>query len=129
MQMTSSIGVALIEAYQRWLSSKKGFRCAYGVLYGSGTCSSIGKQIMREGGLFPFLRLMPEQFAACKLAAANLSTESEEEKRRREQKREWKREERCKLLGEFCADCGDYDLPFDCAPEMECGDCSLGGAD
>jgi putative component of membrane protein insertase Oxa1/YidC/SpoIIIJ protein YidD len=83
MRVASSVGVALIEAYQRHLSPRKGFRCAYGVLYDSGTCSSIGKQIMREGGIFSFLRLMPGQFSACKAAAVHLSAESEEERQRR----------------------------------------------
>jgi len=127
MSMASYIGVAAIETYQRWLSPRKGFRCAYGVLHGSGTCSSIGKRIMREQGVLKFLRLMPKQFAACKAAAASLAAETEEEKhrrkRKREQEREWKRGERRKALGDSCDDC---DLPCDGMPEM---DCSLGEID
>lgn len=73
MPVTSSVGVALIEAYQRHLSPRKGFRCAYGVMHGNGTCSSIGKRIMRDQGILKFLQLMPRQFAACRTAAITLN--------------------------------------------------------
>jgi putative component of membrane protein insertase Oxa1/YidC/SpoIIIJ protein YidD len=109
-------GVAMISAYQRYLSPKKGFRCAYGALHGAGTCSSIGKRIMRERGFFAFLNLMPEQFAACKLAAQNLNQETEEERKRRRRKR---------FSDIDCStcdvpDCGDIS---DCDDSLDCGSC------
>jgi putative component of membrane protein insertase Oxa1/YidC/SpoIIIJ protein YidD len=115
MTVASSMGLALIEAYQRWLSPRKGFRCAYGVMHGTGTCSSIGKRIMRERGIFVFFRLMPDQFSACKAAAANLNNETEEErKRRREQKRGW-------LHRKVKNDDGDSN----CAPDIDCSGCDI----
>jgi len=73
MSIASRMGVAMIEAYQRHLSPRKGFRCAYGALHGTGTCSSIGKRFMREQGFLRFFKLMPMQFAACKVAATALN--------------------------------------------------------
>jgi putative component of membrane protein insertase Oxa1/YidC/SpoIIIJ protein YidD len=135
MPIASGMGVVLIEAYQRWLSPRKGFRCAYGVLHGAGTCSSVGKRIMRERGMFAFFRLMPEQFAACRTAAATLHNETPEERRRRREEerkhrreglREWvrrKREHPC----DNCNDWDDCDLidVGDCMPDMGCSDCSM----
>jgi putative component of membrane protein insertase Oxa1/YidC/SpoIIIJ protein YidD len=119
MTVASSMGVALIEGYQRWLSPRKGFRCAYGALHGDGTCSSIGKRIMRERGFFAFFRLMPEQFAACKLAAASLNNETEEErKRRRKPKRGW--------LHRRVRDDGN---DSSCDPDMDCSDIDCSGCD
>lgn len=119
MRISASMGVAMIEAYQRWLSPRKGFRCAYGALHGdgAGTCSSIGKRIMREQGVLKFLRLMPLQFAACKAAAASLSAETDAERRRREQEKEWKRDERRERIREACED-------FDC-DDLNCSACAV----
>ena len=119
MTVASSMGVALIEAYQRWLSPRKGFRCAYGVMHGDGTCSSVGKRIMRERGVFAFFRLMPKQFAACRTAAAALNNETEEERKRRHaQKRGW-------LQRKSSSDGDDCDL--DCIPDIDCSgsDCDV----
>lgn len=77
-------GLAFINGYQRYLSPRKGYRCAYGVLHQDGTCSSIGKNLMREHGVLGFFRLMPTQFAACKAAALALRQDDAERRARRE---------------------------------------------
>ncbi|MBC7502449.1 MAG: membrane protein insertion efficiency factor YidD [Herminiimonas sp.] len=81
--MLRHAGIALIGAYQRYLSPRKGYRCAYGVLYQDGTCSSVGKNPIRTHGLLGFFRLMPRQFEACKAAAATLQESAEERPARR----------------------------------------------
>ena len=79
-------GAALIRVYQRYLSPRKGYRCAYGVLHGAGTCSSIGLSIMEQQGFWAFWRKMPLQFKACRAAAAELEEESEEQKKKRKKR-------------------------------------------
>ncbi|HEX7642136.1 MAG TPA: membrane protein insertion efficiency factor YidD [Burkholderiaceae bacterium] len=75
--MLEVAGAALIRVYQRHLSPRKGYRCAYGVLHGAGTCSSIGLAIMEQQGFWAFWRQMPLQFDACKAAALSLREERE----------------------------------------------------
>lgn len=122
--MLSKAGLVLIDLYQRQLSPRKGFRCAYGSLYGAGTCSSIGKQIMREGGVFAFLRLMPEQFAACKAATMQLRNESEEERKRRRQQRRDRVNDYCENM--TLSDCWDAEQCTECACDVaDIGSCDF----
>jgi putative component of membrane protein insertase Oxa1/YidC/SpoIIIJ protein YidD len=125
--VASGIGVALIEAYQRWLSPRKGFRCAYGVLHASGTCSSIGKRIMREQGALKFLRFMPTQFAACKAAASILIGETPEEKlaRRRQLIGQYSTLSDMCNLAECACNVTECASALDCAPGIECAGCPL----
>lgn len=44
------IAILLINFYQKYLSSKKGYKCAQGVLHGNGTCSSKVKKDFKEKG-------------------------------------------------------------------------------
>jgi putative component of membrane protein insertase Oxa1/YidC/SpoIIIJ protein YidD len=119
------MGVTLIEGYQRWISPHKGFCCAYGALHGSGTCSSIGKSIMREQGMLKFLRLMPAQFGACKTAASVLATETAEEKQARSRALLAK----YAVLSDACnlAECAcnvrDWGTALHCTPAIKCADC------
>jgi putative component of membrane protein insertase Oxa1/YidC/SpoIIIJ protein YidD len=129
ISLASSLGVTLIEAYQRWLSPHKGFCCAYGALHGSGTCSSIGKRIMREQGALKFLRLMPTQFAACKAAASILAAETAEQRAARRKARLAQYpalNDACNLAACACdvTECGSA---LDCAPGADCAACSLDG--
>jgi len=124
VSITSNMGVALIAAYQRWLSPHKRFRCAYGALHGhgAGTCSSIGKRIMREQGMLKFLRLMPAQFGACKVAAWVLASETPEER----QARARRISEEYGAVSDLCnlAECAcnvrDWATALHCTPAITC---------
>ena len=96
--MLRYVGAGLIRVYQRYLSPRKGYRCAYGVLHGSGTCSSVGLEIMRSHGALAFLRLMPLQSDACRTAVATMQLQSEQDKRR-------------KKKDEDGMDCSAFDAP------------------
>ena len=63
---------AAIDGYQRHLSPRKGYRCAYGALHGDETCSGAVRRIMRERGVRRGLRPTMLQFLACYQAAALL---------------------------------------------------------
>ena len=64
-----------IDFYQARLSSRKGFKCAYGVLHGpgAGTCSSIVKSVVRSKGTLTGAREFVMQISRCAAAAAILS--------------------------------------------------------
>ena len=112
--MLRHAGLALIEGYQRYISPRKRYRCAYGVLHGDGTCSSIGKRIMRESGFFGFFPMMRKQFAACTAAAVML-----EAKKQKEQSAE-------KEKGSSCdgPDCIDLTYCTDGCSGLDFCDCS-----
>ncbi|HEY8026498.1 MAG TPA: membrane protein insertion efficiency factor YidD [Burkholderiaceae bacterium] len=132
--MLRYVGVGLIRGYQRYLSPRKGYRCAYGVLHGSGTCSSVGLDIMRDRGVLAFLRLMPLQFDACRAAVTTLQRQSEEEKRRRNKAAEdGKRNSQSGCSGADWSDCDSGDT-FTCGEigeceALECGECEFGSCD
>jgi putative component of membrane protein insertase Oxa1/YidC/SpoIIIJ protein YidD len=57
--------IALIRGYQRWLSPRKGFQCAYHRHTGRATCSTLGLRAVRRYGVVGGLRVLRERFAAC----------------------------------------------------------------
>ncbi len=122
--MNQLIG-GLITLYQRFISPYKGFRCAYGVYYGKGTCSGIVKQIVLTQGLFRGWSAIVSQFRACRCAYHQLAQQADDDAGERpeqedeeapEDEKEKKREGLCPgVLGGACL------LP-------DPSDCALGGA-
>lgn len=76
--------VALIDAYQRYVSPHKGFRCAHRVLHGGASCSGFAKHVLLRNGPRWFLPLMRRRFAACAAAASELSRRSILDKEKRD---------------------------------------------
>lgn len=73
------IGILLIEFYQKFISPYKGYRCAKGLLYKNGTCSSVTKKAFIEKG---FIEGMKTYFAStkeCKKAHKILSKKKEKD--------------------------------------------------
>ncbi len=64
--------VWLISAYQRYISPRKGFRCAYRAAHGRHSCSEFGKRAASRCGLLSFLPLLCRRFSRCARAAAHL---------------------------------------------------------
>lgn len=60
-----------IEGYQRWISPHKGYRCAYGALYGT-SCSPFAKKAICDYGLIGGLILLRQQFRNCHDAAVRV---------------------------------------------------------
>jgi putative component of membrane protein insertase Oxa1/YidC/SpoIIIJ protein YidD len=113
-------GAALIRVYQRYLSPRKGYRCAYGVLHGAGTCSYIGLGIMEQQGFWAFWRKMPLQFDACRAAASTLENESDEQKKaRRKRLKDESRKRDCSRF-DNCGGVDDCELPCDLADLAFC---------
>lgn len=57
--------LALIRAYQRWISPRKGFHCAHRVHRGGAGCSAVGARLIRRHGLWHGLRLLRERLRRC----------------------------------------------------------------
>lgn len=66
-----SLAVRLIEFYQRRLSPRKGFRCAYRRLHGGPSCSEAVKRLILARGPFCAGRVR-DRFRGCRQAAALL---------------------------------------------------------
>ena len=58
-----------VNGYQQFISPYKGYRCAYGALYGGPSCSEFGKQAIREYGIVGGVILLRQRFRDCHDAA------------------------------------------------------------
>lgn len=54
-----------IRAYQRYVSPRKGFSCAYRVLTGRDSCSAYGYKVIAHHGLRPGLVLLQRRLRTC----------------------------------------------------------------
>jgi putative component of membrane protein insertase Oxa1/YidC/SpoIIIJ protein YidD len=64
--------IVAIRGYQRFISPHKGYRRAYGVLYGSPSCSESVKRSIRQYRVVGGLILLRQRFQACHQAAVVL---------------------------------------------------------
>lgn len=60
-----TIALALIRAYQRWISPHKGFACAHRLRLGGSSCSQVGARLIRRHGLRKGLPLLRERLLRC----------------------------------------------------------------
>ncbi|MCP2040581.1 putative component of membrane protein insertase Oxa1/YidC/SpoIIIJ protein YidD [Neisseria sp. HSC-16F19] len=74
MQPSFAAGSALrlIRLYQRHLSPRKGYDCAYRVLHGGSGCSGVGYRLIRRYGLIRGYGALRRRFAHCRAARAQL---------------------------------------------------------
>lgn len=71
-RMARRSAISSINAYQRYLSPRKGFACPHRVLYQGKSCSEYVKQTLSSQGLLAAIRVAPKRFRACGLAATDL---------------------------------------------------------
>ena len=64
-RMLQTLALALIRLYQRRLSPRKGFRCAYSVHTGARPCSALGYRAIRWRGLWIGLMLLRQRLQRC----------------------------------------------------------------
>lgn len=122
--MLSHFAIVGISGYQRYLSPRKGFACAYRVRHGGPGCSGFAKAAIQQHGLRAAIPLVRQRFAACRDAAEEL--QGQPGKRDNREKESW-----CETISDF--QCSDCSLPFracsfvrgkgsnDCGPGC-CGD-------
>ncbi len=111
---TALLGIA---GYQRFVSPRKGFACAYRVAHGGTGCSGFAKQAIRELGLIPAIPLIRTRFSACRDAAKELREGGNPAEKKKE-----------KWYDSACGgcDCGGCDLPLrgcgkaDATPNCDC---------
>lgn len=121
--MLRQLLVQLILFYQRHLSPRKGYRCAYGAHTGRHTCSSFGLRAVRKAGAVRGLRLIQRQFDRCALAAAEMRVEQASLRRAPTGPLRHQR-------GFVDCDCGDVagcDLPSCDAPSCDAPSCGSHG--
>lgn len=121
--------IAAITGYQKYLSPRKGFSCAYRVLHHSDSCSQHIKKLIAKYGIIDAIPLVRKRLKACKNAYIILKSETEEERKRRERK------------NRFDPGCDNCDLGCDqncrcqpalkgcftgCVPDCGCFDCDVG---
>jgi putative component of membrane protein insertase Oxa1/YidC/SpoIIIJ protein YidD len=126
----STIAVAGIDLYRRYLSPLKGFKCAHHALHGQGSCSTYGRDVYATRRFLEATRLLRARFAACKRASLRLQAavvwqSSQIEDGKAQPDRESRR--RLKRKQENWGTAGDcVTLPSDC---VSLGRCATGAGD
>jgi putative component of membrane protein insertase Oxa1/YidC/SpoIIIJ protein YidD len=113
--IASPLACRLIELYQRHLSPRKGFRCAYGVRTGRSSCSQFGKRAIRRTGIVAGIVLLRRRFHRCHLASQTLQYEP-----KRSDEEHWINWSACRPKSQRI--CTDRDV-FECATTECCITC------
>ena|ERR1035437_883700 len=67
--MFENTAIAAICAYQRYISPYKGYRCAYGAVWGGRSCSHYARRAISRAGLWRGLLLFHRRLGSCAEAA------------------------------------------------------------
>jgi len=67
--------IAGIEAYQHYLSPRKGFACPHRVLYEGPSCADYIKGTFKQQSFIDAVKVAPQRFRACHLAATTLQSQ------------------------------------------------------
>ncbi len=81
--MLSQLSLLAIRGYQRHLSPRKGYACAYRMAHGGTGCSGFAKAAIAESGLIAALPLIRARFQACRTAALSLHAKDDQKQRRK----------------------------------------------
>ena len=125
--MLSPVALWLIGVYQRHLSPRKGYACAYRVLHGGTGCSGFAKQAIGSHGTIRALPLIRARFAGCRDAAVSLRKEKESKKIKDDGKSSERKYDWCAV--DPCTPCpgqGCGALPKKVVPECDLP-CDCGG--
>jgi putative component of membrane protein insertase Oxa1/YidC/SpoIIIJ protein YidD len=68
----SRLACTIIDVYQRHISPRKGYTCAFRALHGRESCSSFGKRAIARMGLMGGLQALRRRFRRCRLAMSVL---------------------------------------------------------
>jgi putative component of membrane protein insertase Oxa1/YidC/SpoIIIJ protein YidD len=70
--MVSQIALGAIWGYQRWISPRKGWRCAHSVLHGGTGCSGHAKHAIRNHGFWAAIPIIRQRLRDCRAARDTL---------------------------------------------------------
>ena len=132
-----------ISGYQKFISPRKGFSCAYRLLYGGPSCSQYVKNAIAQKGLAEAIKASRQRFRACRAAnqilrarIENSEAESEDEGESKKSKRKNFARQQNHLTDVSCEACQCACDPINCAsiipselPSCElphCGHCLSG---
>ena len=73
-----TFALSAVYVYRRYVSPWKGFRCAYAVAHGRGSCSDVGLRLATRVSFRRFIALMSLQAARCRAAVVSLQSQIEE---------------------------------------------------
>jgi putative component of membrane protein insertase Oxa1/YidC/SpoIIIJ protein YidD len=117
----------VIEAYQRFISPYKGFRCAHRAVHGKDSCSQFAKRVVTRRGMFAMFPLLRRRFTECGVAAQVLDYEARESARGLNEKPTTRRSSSCDVSPDACdvLDCGAEACNVaggvgDCTPDVSC---------
>ena len=85
----SPLACWLITGYQRHVSPRKGFCCAYRVLRGRSSCSHFAKRAIERHGVAIGARLLRRRFNRCRWANHVLDYERARQRRERRERALW----------------------------------------
>ncbi len=84
-----NVFIFIIELYQRFISPRKSFRCAYHAYWGGATCSGYSKKAFSRFGILRGICLTIRGFKACSATLQLAQDEtSEDENTRNEQQKD-----------------------------------------
>ena len=86
----SRLAAEAIRLYQRYISPRKGFRCAHRALHGRRSCSEFARRAVLRKGLVKMLAILRQRFAACATSAKKLHYERKQ--RRKSRQIDWTRD-------------------------------------
>ena len=111
--MLDRFALAAIGGYQRHLSPRKGYACAFRVAHGGTGCSGFAKAAIADLGVWRAVPVIRKRFADCRDAAEELR-----EARRKGKKGRWY---------DYCDCAGGCDMPstrgcgkIDTTPDCDC---------
>ena len=133
--MLEKSALALIWGYQRYLSPRKGYACAYRVVHGGTGCSGFAKYAHVQHGFWKAMPLIRKRFADCKQAAQNMSVTDQGNgppNRPRKRRRRWSDYCDCSACCDLPCRAGSrspndpsLDCTPDCTPDCAPDCCSL----
>lgn len=115
--MLSRLALVAIGGYQRHLSPRKGYACAYRVAHGGTGCSGYAKAAIADLGLLRAIPAIRQRFADCRDAAEELR-----DAKRKRQKDKWYDHCDCTSGCEIpmTRGCGKVDKTPDCDCTPDC---------
>ncbi|MBD2039188.1 membrane protein insertion efficiency factor YidD [Microcoleus sp. FACHB-672] len=132
---------ALIGGYQKHISPKKGFSCAYRVLHGKESCSEFIKRTILEQGLIEAIPAARHRLQACKAANQVLRATIETPNPNKEAQRRHRGRNCDTLANSSCSECiessclaidtglGDSEGCVGCHSDLDYGILNCSGAD
>jgi len=122
----NKIALFIIKLYQKYLSPRKGYCCAYGSLYNNGSCSQRVSNIISENGLISGWSQIKNQFVMCSEAYEVIQEKNRKKAKKKKDEIDWcSPVDACEVIRcipvprRWCkgkSNEGDCDLPCDCSP-------------